>query len=81
MSDTGERTVWSKGTVINMAIGIHVVGVEKGGEGGVVVTYSDGTVAGYVVEELLSLRPTRETIKESQDLDWVTYFTWACHLN
>jgi hypothetical protein len=67
---------------MDMAIGIHVVGVEKGGDGGVVVTYSDGTVAGYVVEELLSLRPVRETIKkESQDLDWVTHFTWACHLN
>ena len=66
---------------MDMAIGIHVAGVEKCGEDGVVVMFSDGTVAGYVVEELLSLRPTRETIKESQDLDWVTYFTWACHLN
>jgi hypothetical protein len=66
---------------MNMAIGIHVVGVEKGGEGGVVVTYSDGTVAGYIVEELLLLRPIRETIKVSQDSDWVTHFKWACHLN
>lgn len=27
---------------------------------GVVVTFSDGTTAGYVVEELLELRPHRE---------------------
>jgi hypothetical protein len=36
---------------MDMAIGIHVVVVEKGGEDGVVVTFSDGTVAGYNVEE------------------------------
>jgi hypothetical protein len=57
---------------MDMATGIHVAGVEKGGKDGVVVTFSDGTVAGYVVEELLSLRPIRETLKESQDLDWLT---------
>jgi hypothetical protein len=60
---------------------IHVVRVEQGGEDGVAVTFSDGTVAGYVVEELLSLRPIRETLEESQDLDGVTRFTWTCHLN
>ena len=59
---------------MDMAIGIHVVGVEKGGEDGVVVMFSDGTVAGYVVEELLSLRPIRQTLKESKDLDWLTRF-------
>jgi hypothetical protein len=64
-----------------MAIGIHVVGVEKGGEDGVVVMFSDGTVAGYVVEELLSLRPIRETLKESQDLDWLTRFIQTEDMN
>jgi hypothetical protein len=33
---------------------------------GVVVTFSDGTTAAYVVEELLRLRPHRESIKENQ---------------
>lgn len=67
--------------MIDMAIGIHVVGVEKGGEDGVVVMFSDGTVAGYVVEELLSLRPIRETLKESQDLDWLTRFIQTEDMN
>jgi hypothetical protein len=57
------------------------VGVEKGGEDGVVVMFSDGTVAGYVVEELLSLRPIRETLKESQDLDWLTRFIQTEDMN
>ena len=30
------------------------------GKDGVFVTFSDGTKAGYVVEELLELRPKRE---------------------
>ena len=66
---------------MDMAIGIHVVGVEKGGEDGVVVMFSDGTVAGYVVEELLSLRPMRKTLNESQDLDWLNRFTETEDMN
>jgi hypothetical protein len=59
---------------------IHVVQVEKGGEDGVVVTFSDGTVAGYDVEELLSIRPIRATVGSPQDSEWSTRFTWADHL-
>ena len=69
------------GMVMDMAIGIHVVGVEKGGKAGVVVTFSDGTVAGYLVEELLSLRPIRETLKEPQELDWLTRFIQTEDMN
>ena len=39
--------------------------VEKDGEDGVIVTFSDGTTRGYVVEELLDLRPIREKVKET----------------
>ena len=39
--------------------------VEKDGEDGVIVTFSDGTTCGYVVEELLDLRPIREKVKET----------------
>ena len=66
---------------MDMAIGVHVVVVEKGGEDGVVVTFSDGTVAGYNVEELLSLRPIRETLKESQDLYWFRGFIQTEDMN
>jgi hypothetical protein len=64
-----------------MAMRIHVVGVEMGGEDGVVVVFSDGTVAGYVVEELLSMRPNRETLEEPQDLDSLTRFIQAEYVN
>jgi hypothetical protein len=38
---------------------IQILTVEQETDG-VVITYSDGTTAGYVVEELLELRPHRE---------------------
>ena len=39
---------------------IRIVTVELDGEDGLLVTFSDGTTAGYVTEELLELRPFRE---------------------
>ncbi len=41
---------------------IKILTVEQDGADGVLVTFSDGTSAGYVVEELLALRPYREPI-------------------
>ena len=38
----------------------HISTVEKDSHDGIIVTFSDGTAAGYVVEELLMLRPIRE---------------------
>jgi hypothetical protein len=49
-------------TLFVMAEEIHIVKVEKDGEDGLIVTFSDGTTGGYVVEELLSLRPIREPL-------------------
>jgi hypothetical protein len=43
---------------------IHILEVEQDGEDGLIVTFSDGTTCGYVVEELLDLRPIREAVKE-----------------
>jgi len=43
-----------------MANSIEILKVEQDGDDGVLVTFSDGTTAGYVVEELLELRPRRE---------------------
>jgi len=40
----------------------HILQVEKDSHDGVIVTFSDGTVAGYVIEELLELRPLREPV-------------------
>jgi thiamine phosphate synthase YjbQ (UPF0047 family) len=39
---------------------VRILAAEMDGNDGVVVTFSDGTTAGYVVEELLELRPKRE---------------------
>ena len=44
------------------AIPIHILSVEQDSHDGILVTFSDGTTAGYVVEELLNLRPRREPI-------------------
>jgi hypothetical protein len=43
-----------------MAEPIRILTVEREDEDGLLVTFSDGTTAGYVTEELLELRPHRE---------------------
>jgi hypothetical protein len=40
--------------------GIQIVSVEKDGEDGLIVAFTDGTTGAYVVEELLELRPCRQ---------------------
>jgi hypothetical protein len=45
-----------------MANSVTILDVEKDGEDGVIVTFSDGTTGGYVAEELLFLRPVREAV-------------------
>jgi hypothetical protein len=42
----------------------RIVKVEMDGEDGIIVTFSDGTIGGYVIEELLMLRPARERVEE-----------------
>jgi len=37
-----------------------ILTVRLDGDDGLLVTFSDGTTAGYVVEELLRLRPARD---------------------
>lgn len=43
-----------------MATIIEILGVEQDGKDGLIVTFSDGTIGAYVVDELLELRPIRE---------------------
>jgi len=42
---------------------VQILVAEMDGKDGVFVTFSDGTSAGYVVEELLELRPKREPLR------------------
>jgi hypothetical protein len=46
-----------------MSSEIHMLAVELDGTDGLLVTFSDGTTGGYVIEELLHLRPVRERVK------------------
>ena len=45
-----------------MAEAGRIMTVEKDDGDGLIVTFSDGTTAGYVAEELLKLRPHREPV-------------------
>ena len=45
---------------------IQILSVEKDGEDGLIVAFSDGTTGAYVVEELLALRPCRQLGEESK---------------
>jgi len=47
-----------------MAKPIHLLTVEQEGDDGLLVTFSDGTAAGYVIEELLEMRPVREHTRD-----------------
>jgi hypothetical protein len=49
-----------------MANLVTISSVEKDGEDGVIVTFSDGTTGGYVVEELLLLRPVRQSVQKTK---------------
>jgi hypothetical protein len=46
---------------------IQILTVEKDDGDGMITTFSDGTTAGYVAEELLELRPIRELTEDSQE--------------
>ena len=41
-----------------------ILAVEADGDDGVIVTFSDGTSDGYLVEELLELRPHRPPVSD-----------------
>ena len=60
-------TDWRLGILFAMTTkGVQILNVEKDGEDGLLVTFSDRTIGAYVVEELLALRPIREKLKESK---------------
>ena len=46
---------------------VYIVKVENDDGDGIIVRFSDGTIGGYVVEELLTLRPFRERVEDSSE--------------
>jgi len=68
--DIGQSAAWQWGILFAMTDKTtHILKVDKDGEDGLIVTFSDGTTAGYVIEELLRLRPLRELVKEPLESD------------
>jgi hypothetical protein len=63
MSKTIQITDHGCGKVFLMREEIQILTVEKDDGDGLIATFSDGTTAGYVAEELLELRPNRELTK------------------
>ena len=65
------KTKQSANPVIVYTLGmvepIRILTVEREGDDGLIVTFSDGTTAGYVTEELLELRPFREPTESSRE--------------
>ena len=53
----------------HMEMPVRIVEVEKDGDDGAIVTFSDGTIGAYVVEELLELRPYRESVDKTILID------------
>ncbi len=45
---------------------IRILAAEGDAGDGVIVTFSDGTISGSVVEELLALRPYREPLPQQR---------------
>ena len=67
VSNAGQIGSLAEGILFVMEKDIYILKVEKDGEDGLIVTFSDGTLGGYVVQELLLLRPIREAVKEPVD--------------
>jgi hypothetical protein len=55
-----QPTAGLRDTLFAMAEKTQILNVERDGEEGLIVTFSDGTTGAYVAEELLELRPFRE---------------------
>jgi hypothetical protein len=62
---TFAQTIESKTvTFVLMESDVRIVAVERDDPDGSIVTFSDGTIGAFVVEELLALRPHRESAKD-----------------
>src|SRR5580698_8204620 len=61
VSNLGQSAGRTKISLGAMYENVAIVGVEQDGREGLIVVFSDGTQAGYLVQELLDLRPNRES--------------------
>jgi hypothetical protein len=48
---------------------ISIISATRDAEDGLIVTFSDGTITGYVAEELIESRPHRESVCSSPTAD------------
>jgi hypothetical protein len=62
MSNIAQPAFDASSRLVPMVTEIQIAHVAMDDTDGIIVTFSDGTITGYVVEELLELRPHREPI-------------------
>lgn len=67
VSKKEQLATWQRGIFFAMNNDIKIRIVEIDMENGLMVTFSDITIGGYVVEELLLLEPIRERVEEPLD--------------
>jgi hypothetical protein len=60
MSSFGQLPISGVTRMLLMSEPLRIVTVMADGEDGLFVTFSDGTIAGYLVEERIDLMPSRE---------------------
>ncbi len=65
VSRIGQRAGAQTGKVAVMTEPTRILSAERDDGDGLIVTFSDGTTAGYVAEELLELRRYREPVEQS----------------
>jgi len=66
MSNIEHSSIPLDATVSFMETGIQILAIELDGTDGIIITFSDGTSGGYVVEELLEMRPIRERARTTK---------------
>ena len=66
MSNIEHSSIPLDATVSFLETGIEILAIELDGTDGIIITFSDGTSGGYVVEELLEMRPIRERARTTK---------------
>jgi hypothetical protein len=62
VSKIGQTARYKLAILRRMESTVRILKLQKDGDDGLIVTFSDGTLGAYVVEELLGLRPHRELV-------------------
>ena len=67
--NSDHSSAWKEAILLNMDTTTHILTIDKDSHDGIIVTFSDGTIGGSVLGELLKLRPAREPIKSLRETE------------